>query len=160
MTSKSSRYSTVERTQRQATRLRLSERQYSLLHWLRAELHRRQRAGDTKGVPYPELVRAAAIDKASVTAHLRYLIQKGLVLVTLPRGGWARYVTLTEKGEAQAQTPPKETRKARQRGALVDFSSPESSQDSERPSLARRERRQWSRQKDRDRRTRRRKTEE
>ena len=56
-------------------------------------------------------MQALKADKSSITAGLRQLMRKGLVLLTLPRGGWTRYVALTEQGKAYAKTlPPPEQR--------------------------------------------------
>ncbi|MBM3227216.1 MAG: hypothetical protein FJZ47_25905, partial [Candidatus Tectomicrobia bacterium] len=46
-----------KRDKREAV-LRLTPLQQSILHWLRHELRRRQRVGDTGMIPYPELVSA------------------------------------------------------------------------------------------------------
>lgn len=93
-----------ERVQQRVSKHRLTDLQQSLLQWLRAELHRRQRANDRTGVAFPEVVRALRADKASVTTSLRHLMRKGLVETDLPRGSWVRHVSLTELGDAHALT--------------------------------------------------------
>jgi len=95
--------------------VRLSQLQQSILHWLRNELRRRQRAGDAGMVPYPDLVRALTADKASITSEVRHLLHKGLLGVTLPAGGWVRYIMLTDKGEAQAKLLSGNGQQARRR---------------------------------------------
>ena len=83
---------------------RLSGLQLSILHLLYAALRRQAEA--TAGVPYSDLVRTLHADKSSITDGIRQLLRKGLVLLTLPRGGWTRYVMLTEQGKAYAKTLP------------------------------------------------------
>jgi DNA-binding MarR family transcriptional regulator len=88
---------------------RLSSLQLAILRSLYAD--RRRRSSTTAGIPYSDIVQALKADKPSITAGLRQLMRKGLVLLTLPRGGWTRYVALTEQGEAYAKTlPPPEQR--------------------------------------------------
>jgi DNA-binding MarR family transcriptional regulator len=84
---------------------RLSSLQLAILHSLYAD--RRRQSSTTAGIPYSDIVQALKADKPSVTAGLRQLMRKGLVLLTLPRGGWTRYVTLTEAGKACAKTLPR-----------------------------------------------------
>src|SRR5215470_16350866 len=103
MAGKFSRWFHTERPPQRAASLRLSPLQQSIIHWLRNELRRRQRVGDTGMVPYPDLVRALTADKASITSEVRHLLRKGLLGVTLPAGAWVRYIMLTDKGEAQAK---------------------------------------------------------
>jgi DNA-binding MarR family transcriptional regulator len=83
---------------------RLSGLQLTILHSLYAALRRQSSA--TAGVPYSDLVRTLHADKTSITDGLRQLLRKGLVLLTLPRGGWTRHVMLTEQGKAYAKTLP------------------------------------------------------
>src|SRR5713101_6645800 len=104
MAGKFSRWFGAERSPQREASLRLSPLQQSILHWLRNELRRRQRAGDAGMVPYPDLVRALHADKASITSEVRHLLKKDLLGVTLPAGGWVRYIMLTDKGEAHAKT--------------------------------------------------------
>ena len=104
MAGKFSRWFHTERPPQRDASLRLSPLQQSILHWLRTELRRRQRVGDTSMVPYPDLVRALHADKASITSEVRHLLKKGLLSVTLPAGEWVRYVMLTEQGDTYAKT--------------------------------------------------------
>jgi DNA-binding MarR family transcriptional regulator len=83
---------------------RLSGLQLTILHSLYTAL--RRQADATAGVPYSDLVRTLHTDKSSITDGIRQLLRKGLVLLTLPRGGWTRYVMLTEQGKAYAKTLP------------------------------------------------------
>ena len=115
MAEKFSRWFHKERPPKRETPLRLSSLQQSILHWLRNELRRRQRAGDAGMVPYPELVRALTADKASITSEVRHLLRKGLLGITLPTGGWVRYVMLTDKGEAHAKILSGNVQQARRR---------------------------------------------
>jgi DNA-binding MarR family transcriptional regulator len=78
--------------------------QQSIIHWLRNELRRRQRAGDAHMVPIPDLVPALQAEKATNTSEVRHLLKKGLLSVTLPAGEWVRYVMLTEQGDTYAKT--------------------------------------------------------
>lgn len=104
MAEKFSRWFHTERPPKRETALRLSPLQQSILHWLRHELRRRQRAGGPGMVPYPDLVRALDADKANITSEVRHLLKKGLLTVTLPSGGWVRYVVLTDKGDTHAKS--------------------------------------------------------
>ncbi len=104
MAGKFSRWFSTERPPKREASPRLSTLQQSILHWLRNELRRRQRAGAAGMVPYPDLVRALDADKASITKEVRHLLKKGLLGVTLPPGEWVRYIMLTDKGEAHAKT--------------------------------------------------------
>lgn len=115
MAGKFSRWFGPERAPQRDTSLRLSPLQQAILHWLRHELHRRQGAGKTDGVPYPELVRAIDADKASITAEVRRLLHKNLLGISLPTGGWARHITLTDMGEAHARTLPGHVQRLRRR---------------------------------------------
>jgi hypothetical protein len=83
---------------------RLSGLQLAILHALTAALRRHPKAAD--GIPYSDIVRAVHADKDSITLGLRQLMRKGLILLTLPRGGWTRQVTLTEQGKAYTKTLP------------------------------------------------------
>ena len=95
-------------------KLRLSALQQAVLHWLRREQRRRPQLADGIGIPYPDLARALGVDRAELSACLRRLIRKRLVVATLPRGSWVRYVALTDKGEANPrQAAPKERKKHR-----------------------------------------------
>jgi hypothetical protein len=135
---------------------RLSDLQKSILQWLCTDLRHRQRAGSSMGVPYPELVRAVDADKARVTTSLRHLMQKGLVMVTLPRGEWVRYVTLTDQGEAQANIFLKAGRKPGRRVYAEEFSSEEWDEiDAGRQASARQAQRRWARRQEIYRRSRR-----
>jgi DNA-binding MarR family transcriptional regulator len=87
----------------------LTALQNTILQWLYTEGNRHTDGPD--GVSYPTLVQAVNADKASVTAGLRRLMHRGLVLTTLPRGSWRRCVALTEQGRKHARTLLKEERK-------------------------------------------------
>ena len=90
-------------------KLKLSALQQAVLHWLRREQRRRPQLADGSGIPYPDLVRALGVDRTELSACLRRLIHKRLVVATLPRGSWVRYVALTDKGEANPRRDtPKE----------------------------------------------------
>lgn len=82
-------------------KLKLSSLQEAVLHWLRREQRRRPQVADAKGIPFPELTQALSVDRAELSACLRRLIRKQLVVATLPRGSWVRYITLTDKAEAR-----------------------------------------------------------
>lgn len=86
-------------------KLKLSALQQAVLHWLRREQRRRPQPADGNGIPYPDLARALGIDRAELSACLQRLIRKRLVVATLPRGSWVRYIALTDKGEAKPQPP-------------------------------------------------------
>ena len=89
-------------------KLKLSALQQAVLHWLRREQRRRPQPADGDGIPYPDLARALGIERAELSACLRRLIRKRLVVATLPRGAWVRYVALTDKGEAKPRQPAAE----------------------------------------------------
>lgn len=90
-------------------KLKLSVLQQAVLHWLRREHRRRPQLADGSGIPYPDLANALNVDRAELSACLRRLIRKRLVVATLPRGSWVRYIALTDKGEAKPrQATPKE----------------------------------------------------
>lgn len=94
-------------------KLKLSALQEAILHWLRRQ-QRRQPQAANGGVPYPDLAHAFGVDRAELSACVRRLIRKRLVVSTLPRGSWVRYIALTDKGEADPrQVAPKERKKAR-----------------------------------------------
>ena len=80
-------------------KLKLSALQQAVLHWLRREQRRRPQIAGGNGVPYPELAQALRVDRAELSTSLRRLIRKRLVVATLPRGSWVRYISLTDKGE-------------------------------------------------------------
>lgn len=86
-------------------KLKLSALQQAVLHWLRREQRRHPQLADGIGIPYPDLARALGVDRAELSVCLRRLIRKQLVVATLPRGAWVRYITLTDKGEAKPQPP-------------------------------------------------------
>ena len=95
-------------------KLKLSALQQAVLHWLRREFRRRPQLADGNGIAYPDLAQALGVDRAELSACLRRLIRKRLVVATLPRGAWVRYVALTEKGEAKPrQSTPEEHKKHR-----------------------------------------------
>ena len=102
-------------------KLRLSALQQAVLHWLRREQRRRPQLADGIGIPYPDLAGALGVDRAELSACLRRLIRKRLVVATLPRGSWVRYIALTDKGEANPQqTAPKERNKRQEPTDLWD----------------------------------------
>lgn len=138
-----------------ARQQRLSDLQKSILQWLCTDLRHRQRADGSMGVPYPELVRAVDADKARVTTSLRHLMQKGLVMVTLPRGEWVRYVMLTDQGEAQAKIFLKEARKPGRRLSAAEFSPEEWDASAARQASARQAQQRWARRQEIYRRSRR-----
>ena len=115
MARKFSPWLNTERPPQREAPVRLSALQQSILHWLQRELHRRQRAGDTGSVPYPELVRAIDADKASITREVRSLLKKELLGMSLPTGAWVRYIVLTDKGAAYAKTLSGNVQKLRRR---------------------------------------------
>lgn len=80
-------------------KLKLSALQQAVLHWLRREQRRRPQVAGGNGIPYPDLAQALGVDRAELSACLRRLIRKRLVLATLPRGSWVRYISLTDKAE-------------------------------------------------------------
>ena len=98
-------------------KLKLSALQEAVLHWLRRELRRRAPLADAHGIPYPELAQALGVDRGELSACLRRLVRKRLVVASLPRGSWMRYVTLTDKAQASPQqNPPGDRKKHRNRG--------------------------------------------
>jgi len=103
-------------------KLRLSALQQAVLHWLRREQRRRPQLADGTGIPYPDLAHALGVGRAELSACLRRLIRKRLVVATLPRGSWVRYIALTDKGEANPrQAVPKEHKKHRDPTDLWDL---------------------------------------
>ena len=95
-------------------KLKLSAIQQAVLHWLRREQRRRPQVAGGHGIPYPEVAQALGVDRAELSACLRRLIRKRLVVAKLPRGSWVRYIALTDKAEANPpQNTPKEPRKHR-----------------------------------------------
>lgn len=98
----------MPRPQRVAKR-HLSDPQQRMLLWLREESRRRQRNGHAESIPFHAVVRAMATNKISVMTSLRQLWRKGLLVVTLPRGAWDRYLALTDEGFAQAHALTKQT---------------------------------------------------
>ena len=105
------RYALDRPLQASDRKLRLSALQQAVLHWLRREQRRRPRLADGSGIPYPDLARALGVDRAELSTCLRRLIRKRLVVATLPRGSWVRYVALTDKGEARPQPPASKAHK-------------------------------------------------
>ena len=102
-------------------KLRLSALQQAVLHWLRREQRRRPQLADGIGIPYPDLAGALGVDRAELSACLRRLIRKRLVVATLPRGSWVRYIAPTDKGETNPrQTAPKEPNKRQDPADLWD----------------------------------------
>ena len=96
-----------ERHDPRPARRHLSDIQQRMLIWLQDELQRRTDAND--GIPFPALVQAMRTDKLNVMTSLRQLMRKGLLVVTLPRGAWTRYIDLTGLGIAQAHDLTKQT---------------------------------------------------
>jgi hypothetical protein len=139
----------------QAIPHRLSDLEKSILQWLCTNLRHRQRVGGSMGVPYPELVRAVDADKARVTASLRHLMQKGLVLVTLPRGEWVRYVTLTDQGETHAKMLLQNTRRPGRRLDADAFPMEEWDETDRRLTSESQAQRRWARRQETYRRARR-----
>jgi hypothetical protein len=52
-------------------------------------------------------------DKTAVTTTLCQLMRRGLVLISLPPGGWTRLVALTEQGQECVRLLPLEDRQPR-----------------------------------------------
>lgn len=86
-------------------KLKLSALQQAVLHWLRREQRRQPQLAEGSGIPFPDLARTLGIDRADLSACLRRLIRKRLVVATLPRGSWVRYIALTDKGAAKPERP-------------------------------------------------------
>ena len=86
-------------------KLKLTALQQAVLQWLRREQRRsRPPVAGGNGVPYADLVQALGVDRSELSACLRRLIRKRLVVATLPRGSWVRYILLTSKAETE---PPR-----------------------------------------------------
>ena len=95
-------------------KLKLSALQEAVLHWLRREQRRRPQVSGGNGIPYPDLAEALSVDRAELSACLRRLIRKRLVVANLPRGSWMRYIALTDKAESRLpQNTLKDQRKHR-----------------------------------------------
>lgn len=88
----------------------LSHLQKAILSWLYREGQRRQQRGESTALPFAECVRGLAAEKAEIVSSLRRLMHKTLLEVSLPRGEWTRYVSLTPSGEKHAKTLTKDTR--------------------------------------------------
>ena len=102
-------------------KLKFSALQQAVLHWLRREQRRRPQLANGNGIPYPDLARALGVDRAELSACLRRLIRQRLVVATLPRGAWVRYIALTDKGEAKPrQDTAREHKKHRDPADLWD----------------------------------------
>lgn len=106
---------------RPTSKRNLSNLQKTILQWLYTDYQRRQAAGEGLETPYTDIVRAVATDKAGVTLTLRQLMRKGLLLITLPRGGRTRCVMLTEEGKASVETQAADKRQSGAKGYLDDF---------------------------------------
>jgi DNA-binding MarR family transcriptional regulator len=107
---------------RPASRQNLSGLQKSILQWLYTHEQRYRAAGETSPVPpYTDIVRAVPADKAEVTSTLRQLVRKGLLLITLPRGGRTRGVVLTEDGRALVKALTADKRKSGLKSYVDDF---------------------------------------
>ena len=94
-------------------KLKLSALQEAVLHWLRREQRRRPQVAGSNGIPYPDLAQAFGVDRAELSTCLRRLVRKQLVLATLPRGSWVRYISLTEKAEPKPRQDVTEGYKGR-----------------------------------------------
>ena len=95
-------------------KLKLSALQEAVLHWLRREQRRRPQVAGGDGIPYPDLAQALSVERAELSACLRRLIGKRLVVANLPRGSWVRYIALTDKAESRLpQNTPEDERKHR-----------------------------------------------
>ena len=95
-------------------KLKLSALQETVLNWLRREQRRRPQVSGGNGIPYPDLAEALSVDRAELSACLRRLIRKRLVVANLPRGSWMRYIALTDKAESRLpQDTLKDQRKRR-----------------------------------------------
>lgn len=94
-------------------KMKLTALQQAVLHWLRRELRRRPQVAGGNGVPYPDLAQALGVDRSELSACLRRLIRRRLVVATLPRGSWVRYISLT--GRAEAEPPQNASREDKKR---------------------------------------------
>lgn len=106
---------------RPASRQNLSALQKSILQWLHTNDQRRQATEETSLVPYTEIVQAVPADKTAVTSALRQLMRKGLLLITLPRGGRIRGVALTEDGKSFVKALTSDKRKSGVKSYVDDF---------------------------------------
>jgi hypothetical protein len=88
----------------------LSHLQKAILSWLYREGQRRQQRGESTALPFVACMRGLTAEKAEIVTSLRRLMQKSLLEVSLPRGEWTRYVSLTALGEKHAKTLSKDTR--------------------------------------------------
>jgi DNA-binding PadR family transcriptional regulator len=82
-------------------------------------------------------------------------MQKGLALVTLPRGEWVRYVTLTDQGEAHAKTLLQNARRPGRRLDADAFSMEEWDETDRRLTSESQAQRRWARRQETYRRARR-----
>jgi DNA-binding MarR family transcriptional regulator len=119
--------------------------QRTILQWLASDARSRYGADETSGVPYGDIVRALTADKSSVTATLRQLLRKGLVVITIPPGGWTRCVFLTERGRASITALAKAAPKRRFRLFADESSEFEPSEGRWRVSFRRRDRQREAR---------------
>ncbi len=94
--------------QREATP-HFSHLQKAILGCLYREAQRRQRRDGSAAVPFVTLVQGLQADKADIVLSLRRLMTKAFVEISMPRGAWTRYVSLTDKGAKHAKTLSKET---------------------------------------------------
>ncbi len=106
---------------RPTSKRNLSSLQKTILQWLYTDYQRRQSAGEGLQTPYTDIVRAVATDKAGVTLTLRQLMRKGLLLITLPRGGRTRCVILTEEGNASVKALATDKRQPGAKGSIDNF---------------------------------------
>ena len=97
----------------QVSKQRLADVQRMILRWLHTEAARRRQSGQAVEIAYPDLVRDLRIDKAEIALGLRHLLHQGFVSVSLPRGSWVRYVSITKQGSIQATALSKQQRQQR-----------------------------------------------
>ena len=124
----------------------LSNLQRVILQWLSSDPRSRYGADATGGVPYVDIVRAMTADKSSVTTSLRQLMRQGLVVITVPPGGWTRCVFLTEQGRASVTVLAKAEQKRRFRLFANDLTESEPDEGRWRASFRRRDRQREARQ--------------
>lgn len=86
-----------------------SHLQKAILCWLYREGQRRQRSDETTAIPFATLVHGLNAEKTEIVSSLSRLMKKALLEVSLPRGEWTRYVSLTAQGEKHAKTLSKDT---------------------------------------------------
>lgn len=86
-----------------------SHLQKAILCWLYREGQRRQRHDEPTAISFTALVHGLKAEKTEIVMSLRRLMKKAFLDITLPRGAWTRYVSLTEKGEKHAKTLAKDT---------------------------------------------------